>query len=60
MFAPFKRWRKRLSKLRRTLTGTWAPDNSHLSFAEKGIGAGALAFIIGADGSGLRQSTYER
>jgi Tol biopolymer transport system component len=36
-------------------TGAWAPDNSRLSFAEKGIGAGALAFIIGADGSGLRQ-----
>jgi len=36
-------------------TGTWTPDNSHLSFAEKGIGAGALAFIVGADGSGLRQ-----
>jgi hypothetical protein len=36
-------------------TGTWAPDNSHLSFAEKGISAAASAFIIGADGSGLRQ-----
>ena len=36
-------------------TGAWAPDNSHLSFAEKGIGAGALAFIIGANGSSLRQ-----
>jgi serine/threonine protein kinase len=36
-------------------TGTWARDNSHLSFAEKGTSAGALAFVIGADGSGLRQ-----
>jgi Tol biopolymer transport system component len=36
-------------------TGTWAPDNSHLSFAEKGINAGAMAYISGADGSGLRQ-----
>jgi serine/threonine protein kinase len=36
-------------------TGTWARDNSHLSFAEKGTSAGASAFVIGADGSGLRQ-----
>jgi serine/threonine protein kinase len=36
-------------------TGNWAPDNSRLTFAEKGASAGALAFIIGADGSGLRQ-----
>jgi serine/threonine protein kinase/Tol biopolymer transport system component len=31
-------------------TGTWAPDNFHLSFQE----AGAV-YIVGADGSGLRQ-----
>jgi Tol biopolymer transport system component len=33
-------------------TGTWASDNSHLSFM---TGAGAKAYIIGADGSGLLQ-----
>jgi serine/threonine protein kinase/Tol biopolymer transport system component len=34
-------------------TGTWAPDNFHLSF-EAGA-AGAKAYIVRADGSGLRQ-----
>jgi serine/threonine protein kinase len=33
-------------------TGTWAPDSFHLSFVEP---AAAKAFIVGADGSGLRQ-----
>jgi serine/threonine protein kinase/Tol biopolymer transport system component len=36
-------------------TGTWTGDNSHLTFAEKATNAGAFAFIIGADGSGLRK-----
>jgi Tol biopolymer transport system component/predicted Ser/Thr protein kinase len=36
-------------------TGTWAPDNFHLSFEENGGGAGSKAYIVGADGSGLRQ-----
>ena len=36
-------------------TGTWAPDNFHLSFEESGASAGAKAYIVGADGSGLRQ-----
>ena len=36
-------------------TGTWARDSSHLTFAEKATDAGAFAFIIGADGSGLRR-----
>ena len=36
-------------------TGTWAPDNFHLSFDESGASAGAKAYIVGADGSGLRQ-----
>jgi serine/threonine protein kinase len=31
-------------------TGTWGPDNLHLSFEE----SGAKAYIVGADGSGLR------
>jgi len=31
-------------------TGDWAPDNSHLSFVEE-----AKAYIVAADGSGLRQ-----
>jgi Tol biopolymer transport system component len=36
-------------------TGTWAPDNFHLSFQEARAGAGAKAYIVGAHGSGLRQ-----
>ena len=36
-------------------TGTWAPDNVHLSFSESGAGAGDKAYIVSADGSGLRQ-----
>ena len=36
-------------------TGTWAPDNFHLSFWEQVTGAGDKAYIVGADGSGLRQ-----
>lgn len=36
-------------------TGTWAPDNLHLSFLEVGTSAGAKTYIVGADGSGLRQ-----
>jgi Tol biopolymer transport system component len=36
-------------------TGTWAPDNFHLSFQETGTGAAAKVYIVGADGSGLRQ-----
>ena len=36
-------------------TGNWAPDNFHLSFQEAGTGAGAKGYVVGADGSGLRQ-----
>jgi len=36
-------------------TGSWAPDNFHLTFFEGGAGARNKAYIIGADGSGLRQ-----
>jgi eukaryotic-like serine/threonine-protein kinase len=36
-------------------TGNWAPDNFHLSFAKEEAGAGYKAYIVGADGSGLRQ-----
>ncbi len=36
-------------------TGTWAPDNFHLSFEEWGGSAGTKNYIVGADGSGLRQ-----
>jgi serine/threonine protein kinase len=36
-------------------TGTWAPDNFHLSFVEEGASTGSKAYIVGADGSGLRQ-----
>ena len=35
-------------------TGTWAPDNFHLSFEEEVTGAAAKVYIVGADGSGLR------
>jgi Tol biopolymer transport system component len=36
-------------------TGYWAPDNLHLSFAESEAGSGYKVYIVGADGSGLRQ-----
>jgi serine/threonine protein kinase len=36
-------------------TGHWAPDNFHLSFDEVEAAAGAKNYIVGADGSGLRQ-----
>jgi len=36
-------------------TGYWAPDNSHLSFFEAEANAGTRAYIVGADGRGLRQ-----
>ena len=36
-------------------TGVWAPDNFHLSFSEIGTGEGDKIYIVGADGSGLRQ-----
>jgi serine/threonine protein kinase/Tol biopolymer transport system component len=36
-------------------TGTWAADNFQLSFVESGSGAGGKVYIVGADGSGLRQ-----
>ena len=36
-------------------TGNWAPDSFHLSFLEWGANAAEKAYIVGADGSGLRQ-----
>ena len=36
-------------------TGAWAPDNFNLSFSETGSTAGDKAYIVGADGRGLRQ-----
>jgi Tol biopolymer transport system component len=39
----------------RLRTGTWAQDNFHLSFFEQGADAGPKAYVVGADGSGLRQ-----
>ena len=36
-------------------TLAWAPDNSHLSFLETEADKGSKAYIVGADGSGLRQ-----
>ena len=35
-------------------TGTWAPDNFHLSFFQSGASAETKVYIVGADGSGLR------
>jgi Tol biopolymer transport system component len=35
-------------------TGTWAPDNIHLTFHQVEFSAGDKAYIVGADGSGLR------
>jgi hypothetical protein len=35
--------------------GHWAPDNFHLSFDEVEAAAGTKNYIVGADGSGLRQ-----
>ena len=39
-------------------TGDWAPDNFHLSFCETGAGAVAKNYVVGADGSGLRQLPF--
>ena len=36
-------------------TGDWAPDSFHLSFEETVASAGGKAYIVAADGSGLRQ-----
>ena len=36
-------------------TGTWTPDDSHLSFWEAGTSTGEKGYIVGADGSGLHQ-----
>jgi serine/threonine protein kinase/Tol biopolymer transport system component len=36
-------------------TGAWAPDSFHLSFDERGGGAGVKPYIVAANGSGLRQ-----
>ena len=36
-------------------TGTWASDNFHLSFWEQVSGPNDKGYIVGADGSGLRQ-----
>jgi Tol biopolymer transport system component len=36
-------------------TGGWANDNFHLGFTEMDLGKGFKTFIVGADGSGLRQ-----
>jgi serine/threonine protein kinase/Tol biopolymer transport system component len=36
-------------------TGNWAPDNFHLAFFETGVSTESKAYIVGADGSGLRQ-----
>ena len=35
--------------------GTWTPDNFHVTYVERGADAKTRAYVIGADGSGLRQ-----
>jgi serine/threonine protein kinase len=37
------------------ITGTWASDNFHLSFAEIGDPRASKVYIVGANGSGIRQ-----
>ena len=36
-------------------TAGWAPDNFHLTFVDTGAEGAATVYIVGADGSGLRQ-----
>ena len=36
-------------------TGAWAPDNSHLAFIEAQSGKPDKGFVMGADGTGLRE-----
>jgi hypothetical protein len=40
--------------------GNWASDNFHLAFFEGGTGIGDKAYILGADGSGLRRLPWTR
>lgn len=35
--------------------GAWAPDNSHVTYVERGVDAKTRAYVIGGDGSGRRQ-----
>ncbi len=35
--------------------GTWAPDNLHVTYVERGTDAKTRAYVVGADGSGRRQ-----
>ncbi len=39
-------------------TGSWAQDNFHLNFAVEEAGKPTKAYIVGADGSGLRALTW--
>ena len=39
-------------------TGTWAPDNFHLSFLDFAGNKGGKLYIAGADGTGLRQLSW--
>jgi serine/threonine protein kinase len=36
-------------------TGNWAPDNFHLTFEDSTADGGSGAYVVGTDGSGLRQ-----
>jgi serine/threonine protein kinase len=36
-------------------TGAWAPDNFNLSFSETDVTTKDILYVVGADGSGLRQ-----
>ena len=35
--------------------GTWAPDNFHVTYVERGADAKTRAYVVGTDGSGRRQ-----
>jgi hypothetical protein len=48
--------KKRIAAGENLGTGTWAPDNFHLTFEEVGTSAGNKGYIVGADGSDLRQA----
>jgi Tol biopolymer transport system component len=47
--------KKRIAAGENLGTGSWAQDNFHLTFAEAGTSAGDKGYIVGADGSDLRQ-----
>jgi serine/threonine protein kinase/Tol biopolymer transport system component len=45
----------KISNGKSLVIGGWSPDNVHLFFADLGTGVGTDTYIIGADGTGLRE-----